>query len=546
MTANHPASILPPNATAVERAIDRASAAALARIPVYLIRWVKDPDSCPLALLPWLAWEYQVDTWNVHWSEKMKRDAIKRAHYIHRHRGTPAAVRRALVDSPFGTDIVEWFNQNPKGDPYTFRLNVEQDDLPVSDLDHQDLKLAVMRAKNLRSWFSVHVFGRLTGVSYAAGWLYGVEKIGPRNAPRITPEKTEIWVAPRQQITVGVAITPPDVEDKTFTVTPEDRSLCRVEAHDDSITVHGLDWGVTTITLTANDGGATAIIKVNVVSAIKITFEYNNAMSPVFFTPSPDGVLIAYGDEDPGQEFEPHQSIRDAFILSRELTTGEQYEITFYNSDEVTFSNATTGYFANTAIKLHYLVGQRTAIDHIFYYHNGLEEVAENAVYLPKIKSMINSFHSTGIQYPPADFLSESMPDLTDIEGFFRGSALRVVPAGFLKGAPNIAVAYRAFAYVNFEKTPRGLLDACANKLNRADWLFYQAKFPESDINDIFSADAYPNIRNVEYLAYMVGTLRGEGLKLIEKMSAATNTRCALLGASGLSDYADIPTTWKS
>ena len=50
MTANYPASILPPNATAVERAIDRASAAALARIPVYLIRGVKDPASCPLAL----------------------------------------------------------------------------------------------------------------------------------------------------------------------------------------------------------------------------------------------------------------------------------------------------------------------------------------------------------------------------------------------------------------------------------------------------------------------------------------------------------------
>ena len=57
MTANYPASILPPNATAVERAIDRASAAALERLPVYLIRWVKDPDSCPLALLPWLALE---------------------------------------------------------------------------------------------------------------------------------------------------------------------------------------------------------------------------------------------------------------------------------------------------------------------------------------------------------------------------------------------------------------------------------------------------------------------------------------------------------
>nr|VXZ85940.1 Uncharacterised protein [Klebsiella pneumoniae] len=50
------------------------------------------------------------------------------------------------MDSPFGTDIVEWFNQNPKGDPYTFRLNVYQNDLPVTEYDQQDLKLAVLRA----------------------------------------------------------------------------------------------------------------------------------------------------------------------------------------------------------------------------------------------------------------------------------------------------------------------------------------------------------------------------------------------------------------
>ncbi|HFK3782959.1 TPA: phage tail protein I [Klebsiella oxytoca] len=546
MTANYPASILPPNATAVERAIDRASAAALARLPVYLIRWVKDPDSCPLALLPWLAWEYQVDTWNVHWSEKMKRDAIKRAHYIHRHRGTVAAVRRALIDSPFGTDIVEWFGQNPKGDPYTFRLNVMQDDLPVSDLDHQDLKLAVMRAKNLRSWFSVHVFGRLQGHVYGAGWLYGVEKIGPRNVARITPEKTEIWVAPCQHVTVGVTITPPEVEDRTFTATPADNSLCRVEVSDESITVYGLDWGVTSITLTANEGGATATIRVNVVSATKITLEYNNALSPVFFTQMPESLLLAYGDEDPAQEFTPHQSVRNAFILSRDLEIGQRYEITFYSNDDVTFSNATTAFAVNTATKLHYLVSLRTDIDHIFYYHNGLEEIAENAIYLPKIQSMVNAFHSTGVSYPPDDFMAGDMPDLTDIEGLFRGSALRVLSAGFLRRAPNISKVYRAFAYVNFEKTPAGLFDACAENLARADWLFYQAKFPESDINDIFSAASYPNIGNIEYLAYMVTSLRGEGLTLVNKMQTATNTRMALGGATGLADYADIPASWKS
>lgn len=37
--------------------------------------------------------------------------------------------------------------------------------------------------QNLRSWFSVHVFGRLQGTSYAAGYMYATEKITPRFVP---------------------------------------------------------------------------------------------------------------------------------------------------------------------------------------------------------------------------------------------------------------------------------------------------------------------------------------------------------------------------
>lgn len=362
----------------------------------------------------------------------------------------------------------------------------------------------------------------------------------------IIPERSEIWVAPTQRITIGVSVLPAEAEDRSFTAEPSDKTLCSVEAGSDSITVLGLDWGETEITLTANDGGVSAVIAVHVLSAIKVTFEYNNAAAPLFFTASPEAVLIAYGDENPAQEFEKHQSIRDAFVLSRALETGRRYDITIYNSDEVVFSNATTGYAANVAIKLHYLVGLRTDIDHIFYYHNGLEEIAENAVYLPKIQSMVNAFHSTGISYPPDDFMSGNMPELTNIEGLFRASALHVVPAGFLRRAPNVNRVYRAFAYVKFEKTPTGLFNFCAENLSRADWLFYQAKFPESDINEIFSANQYPNIGNIEYMAYMVTSLRGEGLKLIDKMQSATNTRSTLLGATGLSDYVDIPAAWRS
>lgn len=170
-------SILPVSASRAERVVDSTADDMLAEIAVCLIRYVKNPDLCPAELLPWLAWEMAVDTWNEHWTEAEKRSAIKRAAYIHRHRGTKAALMASLADSPFRSQIVEWYEQTPPGEPYTFRLNVEQKDLPVLMNDHQDLKHAVLRAKNLRSWFSIHVYGNSTGRGFGYGYVMATEKI---------------------------------------------------------------------------------------------------------------------------------------------------------------------------------------------------------------------------------------------------------------------------------------------------------------------------------------------------------------------------------
>lgn len=195
MTANYPASILPPNATAVERAIDRASAAALERLPVYLIRWVKIRT-----VARWRCcrgWRGNIRLIrNINWSEQKKRDAIKRAHYIHRHRGTVAAVRHATVDSPFGTDIVEWFNQNPKGSVYLSPERVSER-FAGDGIRPAGSKTGGAARGNLRSWFSVHVFGRLQGTSYAAGYMYATEKITPRFVPlQVVLSRYELNLAP--------------------------------------------------------------------------------------------------------------------------------------------------------------------------------------------------------------------------------------------------------------------------------------------------------------------------------------------------------------
>lgn len=336
---DYPATILTPSASDAERAIDRANASTLAAIPVNIVRWVKNPDLCPLELLPWLAWEFQVDTWNSDWTEREKRDAIKRAPYIHRHRGTPSAVKRALVDSPFGTQIVEWFEQTPKGNPYTFRLNVFQDDLPVTEYDHQDLKHAVMRAKNLRSWFSVHIFGRLTGQSYSAGYMFGSEKIRPRqSATSIILSDQIIYLAPGESKTVTVTVLPPNAEDKTVTLSTTDNTYATVQQQGNKFTFTGKKRGACSYTVTTANG-ITATITVNVVSVTKFVSRIDSQDDALFFvsgTMQPFTVDYGDGIDSTDYIFKPKDN-GVAVIPTRQLNVGEKYTITVKNADSLSF-----------------------------------------------------------------------------------------------------------------------------------------------------------------------------------------------------------------
>lgn len=86
--------LLPKNASALERAVS----AAIGRFdPPARVPALWDAATCPLGLLPHLAWALAVDDWDATWGEDRKRAAIANALYIHRHKGTPAAIRRALA-----------------------------------------------------------------------------------------------------------------------------------------------------------------------------------------------------------------------------------------------------------------------------------------------------------------------------------------------------------------------------------------------------------------------------------------------------------------
>ena len=113
---------LPPNTTALERAIAIACA-ELVNVPVPL-RDLWNADRCPVNLLPFLAWACSVDRWDDSWPESIKRGAIKASYFIHKHKGTIAAMRRVVESLGYVIRITEWWQTTPPGVPGTFRLDV--------------------------------------------------------------------------------------------------------------------------------------------------------------------------------------------------------------------------------------------------------------------------------------------------------------------------------------------------------------------------------------------------------------------------------------
>lgn len=101
--------LLPPNASALERAI-AATGAGIDTLPV-AVRDIWNPATCPAALLPWLAWALAVDEWDETWSEAVKRTVIADAIEVHRHRGTVWSLKKSLAPLGMTIDIIDQASQ---------------------------------------------------------------------------------------------------------------------------------------------------------------------------------------------------------------------------------------------------------------------------------------------------------------------------------------------------------------------------------------------------------------------------------------------------
>ncbi len=141
------ARLLPANATELERLAAEALA-QIDRVPVPL-RQLWNPDTCPVELLPYLAWAFSVDRWSQAWPESAKRAAIRAAYFIHAHKGTIGALRRVVEPLGYLIEVYEWFEEVPAGVPGTFRLLVGVLDTGITDEMYQELTWLIDDAKPL-------------------------------------------------------------------------------------------------------------------------------------------------------------------------------------------------------------------------------------------------------------------------------------------------------------------------------------------------------------------------------------------------------------
>ncbi|HBX3294513.1 phage tail protein I [Klebsiella pneumoniae] len=135
--------LLPPSASAWMRGAEAATA-KLSGITV-AIRTLWTPTACPVDLLPYLAWALSVDRWDKNWPEEKKIASIQQSYWLHRRKGTRAAVRRVIEDMGFSATFAEWFDVGDE--PGTFRLEVDVNEVGLTPKTLDELNRLIGDAK---------------------------------------------------------------------------------------------------------------------------------------------------------------------------------------------------------------------------------------------------------------------------------------------------------------------------------------------------------------------------------------------------------------
>ncbi|WP_447045334.1 phage tail protein I [Vreelandella sp. H-I2] len=163
--------LLPGNASRLERAAAEALA-DIQRVPVPL-RQLWNPYTCPERLLPYLAWAFSVDRWDPAWSTAAKREVIATSFYVHRKKGTIAALRRVVEPLGYLLEVDEWWQTAPEGEPGTFALRIGVLETGITDEMYDELTRLIDDAKPLtRHITGLDLLGETRGAIHLGCTVY--------------------------------------------------------------------------------------------------------------------------------------------------------------------------------------------------------------------------------------------------------------------------------------------------------------------------------------------------------------------------------------
>lgn len=158
-------SLLPKNSTPLERTLEEVAGERLEGLS-FDFASLFDPDTCPPAFLPYLAWERGVELWDEDFvgveSEddltRRRREIISRFEKIKRLRGTLAAIDLAMETLGVRARIREWWDHPEPREPYTFKVILfNKDNRPLGEAERRRILRVIESLKPLRARFDLDV-----------------------------------------------------------------------------------------------------------------------------------------------------------------------------------------------------------------------------------------------------------------------------------------------------------------------------------------------------------------------------------------------------
>ncbi|HBL7241977.1 TPA: phage tail protein I [Serratia liquefaciens] len=148
------------------------------------LRDLWNPDRCPVKFLPCLAWAFSVDRWDEKWTPAEKRKAVKDAFYIHRRKGTIAAIRRVIEAMGYSMSIAEWWQvADPRG---TFRLTIDVNDVGITEEIVRELERLIGDARPV----SRHI-AQLSIATKVSGFIYSAVSVHDGDIVTVYPADYE-------------------------------------------------------------------------------------------------------------------------------------------------------------------------------------------------------------------------------------------------------------------------------------------------------------------------------------------------------------------